>query len=158
MKKTGFNLTDIKIEHVLELMNIYLSEWEQRDELLWQQVFKFFYATLIVSLLPNLASHFQIDLSGFPEILFPIVALFLSVVSIYMSIGYSKRLEASGKTYQKLIDLLPNELRRISISDPNIKYGKFFKYRMSITVSSLMFFALACLSIVMIIYHLKDLG
>lgn len=153
MRRNGFQLNEISINHVIELMNIYLSEWEHRDELLWKQVFKYFYATLVVLFLPNLASFLGIDLPNFPKILFPIVALVLSLVFLYVSIGYSKRLEASGDTYQKLMDLLPEELRRVSVSDPRIKFGKFFSRRMSVIICILMFFGLFCLSILMIAYY-----
>lgn len=153
MKKTGFNLQEIKIENVIELMSVYISEWEHRDELLWKQVFKFFYATLIVLFLPNFASFIGIDLPNFPKILFPSVALILSLVFLYVSIGYTKRLEASGNTYQNLINLLPDDLRRVSVTDPSIKFGKFFSKRMSIMICVLMFFGLLLLSIVMIAYY-----
>ncbi|MCI8351440.1 MAG: hypothetical protein HFJ86_09815 [Oscillospiraceae bacterium] len=153
MKKIIFNINKIEIENVLYLMDIYLSEWEHRDELLWKQVFKYFYATLIVLFLPNLASFLNVDLPAFPQILFPIVALILSLVFLYVSIGYSKRLEASGNTYQKLINLLPEELQRVSVSSSSIKFGKFFSKRMSIVICILMFLGLFCLSIIMIIYY-----
>lgn len=153
MKKTGFNLQEMKVENVIELMSIYLSEWEHRDELLWKQVFKYFYATLVVLFLPNLASFLGIDLPDFPQILFPSTALILSLVFLYVSIGYAKRLEASGNTYQNLIDLLPDDLRRVPVADPSIKFGKFFSKRMSIVICILMFFGLLLLSVVMIAYY-----
>lgn len=153
MKKTGFDLQEIKIENVIELMSVYLSEWEHRDEMLWKQVFKYFYATLVVLFLPNLASFLGIDLPNFPKILFPSVALILSLVFLYVSIGYAKRLEASSKTYQKLINLFPDDLRRVPLTNPSIKFGKFFSKRMSIVICVLMFFGLLLLSMVMIAYY-----
>ena len=30
-------------EELISLMSIYLSEWEHRDDVLWRQVFKFYY-------------------------------------------------------------------------------------------------------------------
>lgn len=126
MKKRGLQLNEMEVGHLLDLMDIYLSEWKHRDEMLWKQVFKYFYATLVVLFLPNIASFLGINLPEFPAVLFPLAALVLSLVFLYISIGYSKRLEASGNTYQKLINLLPEELRRVSVSDPNIKFGRFF--------------------------------
>lgn len=66
MRKRRFQMQDLKIENVIELMNVYLSEWEHRDEMLWAQVFKHFYATLIVMFLPNIASFLNVDLPRFP--------------------------------------------------------------------------------------------
>lgn len=151
MNKRGFSLSDFSSEHVINLMNIYLSEWEHRDELLWKQVFKYFYATLIVLFLPNLASFLQINLPDFHNALFPAIAFLLALVFLYVSIGYAKRLEASGKTYQKLINLLPSELQRVPISD--LKFGTFFAQRMSIILCGLMFLGLCVLSAVMFFYN-----
>lgn len=156
MKNAAFKLEEINIEHVLELMDIYLSEWKHRDELLWKQVFKYFYATLVVLFLPNMASYIGIVLPGFPKIIFPIAALVLSFVFLYVSIGYAKRLEAIGNTYQNLMSFFPKELRRVSLSDKSIKYGSFFKKRMSVVICILMFLGLIVLSIIMIIYDLPS--
>lgn len=152
MNKQKFVLKDFSSAHIIDLMGIYLSEWEHRDELLWKQVFTYFYATLIVLFLPNLASFLHIDLPNFHNALFPIIALLLAVVFLYVSIGYAKRLEASGKTYQKLIDLLPPELQRIAISD--LKCGRPFAKRMSIILCILMFLGLCILSAIMVFYYL----
>ena len=156
MRKNGFQLENFLISDVVALMNVYLDEWMHRDELLWTQAFKYFYATLVVLFLPNLAEFLQIDLPKFPVLLFPIIALVLSIVFLYVTIGYCKRLEASGKTYQKLINYLPNELQRVPLDDPSIRYGKFLSYPMSVILCSLMFAGLILLSITMFIYHLMN--
>jgi|InofroStandDraft_1065614.scaffolds.fasta_scaffold120207_2 hypothetical protein len=153
MRRNGFQLNEIKIEHVLELMNIYLSEWIDRNDLMWNLVFRYFYVALIVLFLPNVANFIGITLPQFPPILFPIIASILSLYFLYVTVGYAKRLEAIGKTYQKLIDLLPKELQRFSLSDPEIKYGKYFHTRMGAKLCCLMFGVLIFLSIVMICYY-----
>ena len=40
MKKKGILLSSFETQDLLALMQIYLSEWMHRDELLWKQVFK----------------------------------------------------------------------------------------------------------------------
>lgn len=152
MKK--YELGDFCIDDILCLLNIYLEEWNHRDELLWKQVFKYFYATVIVLFLPNVASFLKIDLPKFPKFVFPLVALALALVFLYISIGYAKRLEASGDTYKNLISLLPEELQRIPLSSPKIKYGKFFSRRMSVVICILMFLGLVILAFVMVCYNL----
>ncbi len=156
MRKNGFQLENFSISDVVALMDVYLNEWMHRDELLWAQTFKYFYATLVVLFLPNLAKFFQIDLPKFPVLLFPIIALVLSIVFLYVTIGYCKRLEASGKTYQKLINYLPNELQRIPLNDQSIRHGKILSHPMSVILCSLMFAGLILLSIIMFIYHLMN--
>lgn len=145
---------EMTLENIISLLDIYLAEWRHRDEIMWKQIFKFFYATMIVLFLPNIASYLQIDLPAFPKVLFPICALILSLAYLYVSIGYSKRLEASGNTYQKLIDLLPEQLKRVRLTDPPIKYGKYFMRRLSNVICTFLFFILFALSLTMIFYNL----
>ena len=80
-----------------------------------------------------------------------------SVVSLFGLLfvlnSYRHYLEAIGKTYQKLINLLPKELQRFSLLDPEIKYGKYFHTRMGAKLCCLMFGVLIVLSIVMIFYY-----
>lgn len=152
MRENGFHLNEFEIEHVLELMDIYLSEWIARNESMWNLVFKYFYVALIVLFLPNVANRIGITLPQFPPILFPIIASVLSLYFLYVSVGYAKRLEAVGRTYQKLIDLLPKKLKRLTLLDSEIKYGKYFHARMGTKLCCVMFGVLIFLSIVMICY------
>ena len=153
MKKTGLLLQDFTTDNILSLMDTYLKEWCHRDELLWKQIYTYFYATLLVLFLPNLTAFIGINLPKFPSIVFPSVALIMSIVFLYVSIGYTKRLAAIGDTYQQIIGFLPSDLRRISITDARIKYGKIFNKRMSVVLCFLMFVSLLFLSVVMIIYY-----
>lgn len=146
-----FGINEFTKEDIINLLSIYLSEWKHRDELLWKEEFKFFYATLIILFLPNIASYLKIVLPNIPSIVFPILALLLSLVFTYVSIGYAKRLEASDITCQRMMNFLPKELRRISINE--FDHGKFFSARMSIILSILVFFGLSVLSAVMIVYY-----
>ena len=110
MKQNGFRLQDFTVDNLLALMNIYWAEWCARNETLWNQVFKYFYATLFVMFLPNIAIFAGIALPKVPSVLFPCVALIMSLVFLYVSLGFAKRLEAIAKTYQNLVNLLPPEL------------------------------------------------
>lgn len=154
MKKNGFSAQEVQLEHCLQLMDIYFQELSHRDTLFFEQIFRYFYATLIVLFVPNLSAFLGIILPTFPSVLFPIVSFIMSLTFLYISIGYTKRLEASGKTYQNLIKKLPPDFQRISLSNPKIKWGKFFSVRMTLILSVVMFLSLAIMSVVMIIYHL----
>ena len=154
MRKNGFQMADFTVDNLLSLLEIYLSEWEHRSEVLWRQVFYYFYAIVVVLLLPNIASFIGVKLPNLPELLFPIIALFLSFAFLYVSLGLAKRIDASVKTYNKLIHLLPPELRTITVASPEIKNGKLFSKRMSVIICYLLFFCLLFMSIVMIVYNL----
>ena len=153
-EKNGFQLQDFTVDNILDLMNIYWAEWCARNETLWNQVFKYFYATLIVLFLPNISTFIGIALPVVPSVLFPAVALIMSLVFLYVSLGFAKRLEAIAKTYQNLINLLPPELRRIPMSSPEISMGKFYNKPLSYITSYLMFIALSVMSLVMIVYNI----
>lgn len=154
MKRTGLQLGDFTIEHFLSLLDIYLSEWSHRSEVMWRQVFYYFYATMIVLFLPNLAAFIGIVLPHFPELLFPLLGLVLSFAFLYISLGLALRIDASVRSYNKLIKLLPVELQKITVESSEIKYGKFFSRRMSISICFILFFCLISMSVVMIIYNL----
>ena len=154
MKRTGLQLGDFTIEHFLSLLDIYLSEWSHRSEVMWRQVFYYFYATMIVLFLPNLAAFIGIVLPDFPELLFPLLGLVLSFAFLYISLGLALRIDASVRSYNKLIKLLPVELQKITVESSEIKYGKFFSRRMSISICFILFFCLISMSVVMIIYNL----
>lgn len=170
-----FRLGEKKTEHLLQLISIYLSEWDHRSTMLWNQVFKYFYATLIIIFLPNLSSRLGIDLPDFPKELFTIAAILLSCIFLYVSIGCAKRAEAIGNTYQRLVELLPKELHRVSVfeldtnqklwnllrkelghasvSELTTKLKKYFTKRMSYVICKLMFFVLVLLSFIMFFYY-----
>ena len=65
-------LQDLSQEHIA-LMNIYLEEWKHRDVILRQQVFRFFYATLIIIFFPNFSERINIELPNIPQFIFPII-------------------------------------------------------------------------------------
>lgn len=46
----------------ISLLNTYLTELIHRDQIFTQQIFKYFYTVLIIILLPNLTSHFLVEL------------------------------------------------------------------------------------------------
>ena len=154
MKRTGFQSQDFSAQDVLSLMDIYLSEWCHREEVFFKLVFKYFYVDIIVLFLPNISSYVGVVLPKIPAIIFPSVSLALSLFFLYASIGDHKRIEASAKTYQKLIDLLPDNLRRVSIMSSEIKHGRFFCGYIDSIISCGMFISAFLLSIVMIAYHL----
>ncbi len=141
------------IENILHLLDIYRAEWEHRETILWRQNFKFFYATLIVSLLPNLEKGLGIELSiKLPAIIYPIIGIGLSFIFLYVAIGGVARLEAINNTYQKIIGILPQELQREKVMDLEIIGKNFFHRSMGLPVSLMMFFALFIISLISAIF------
>lgn len=153
MKKNGFQLQDFTVDEILHLMEIYMSEWCHRDQM-WQQSFKYFYASLVVLLLPNLSSYLGIDLADFPVVWFRIVGLLVSLVYFYVSLGYTRRLDSVGRAYSNVMNYMPKELRRMSFSKSKTRINRLFSIRMSYVITTVMFLGLFTLAVVMIIHDI----
>lgn len=140
-------------DDIITLMGVYLSEWEHRDELLWTQVFRYFYATLIVTVLPNIATSIGINLPEVNVKIFPIIGLVMALVFLYVGLGYAIRLRASSRTYEKMMNLLNDErYKRISIRDKKeIKWGYLFSAPMAMVLVITMFIALVAVAILFLI-------
>lgn len=114
----------IETSELIELMGIYLSEWEHRDTLFWSQIFKFFYAILIFILFPYLLEGLGVSddvLLKVPVRMFPMIGIVLSFIFLYVGLAYSARLVAINKSYINLIALLPqNNIKRLKVTDPRI--------------------------------------
>lgn len=137
-------------DDIIALMSVYLNEWEHRDELLWTQVFRYFYATLIVTVLPNVATFIGIDLPKVNVKIFPIIGLVMSLVFLYVGLGYAIRLRASSRTYEKMMSLLNDErYKRISIKDN--KLGCIFSVPMAFVLVVTMFIALVAVAVLFLV-------
>lgn len=153
--KKKYQMEDFTVDNLLSLLEIYRLEWEHRSDVLWRQVFTYFYAIVVVLFLPNVASFIGVQLPAIPTVLFPIMALILSFAFLYVSLGLSKRIDAAVRSYNKLIHLLPPELQTITVKSPEIKFGKFFSKRISVIVCYLLFFCLFVMAIVMIVVNVQ---
>lgn len=124
MKSSKDNV-NIQTEQLLEALNIYLQEYIYRNTHMWNQNFRFFFASLIILFLPNLTEGFGITI---PDIflenswIFPVMGIFLAMIFLYVSLSLAKRFRAISITYNRILDMLPTELRRTSIKDMPIKF------------------------------------
>lgn len=138
---------------IIQLLDIYLTEWTHRDSFLWAHVYRYFYAILIFMIFPNIASYLQITMPPIMPKAFPILGLVLTVFFCYLSFGWVIRLQTIGTTYQNLINTLPTQYQRIKIEDlkyRSFKYGKFFNAKMSVIVVILLTLALFTIGIAML--------
>ncbi len=138
----------------ISLLNIYLEEWRLRDQLIWSQMYRFFYAILIIILLPNLDFYLKSNLPSLPIYIFRILGLLFSFIFLYVSWGYTVRLHAITDTYQNIINTLPKEYQRKSIQEfkyKEINIGKFFKLRLDRVICITLFLLLLSLSLILMI-------
>lgn len=148
MKDKNVNL-DSEYDTTIALLNVYLSEYIYRDQVLWSNLFKMYYVVLIVILLPNLTNYFQIELPNIPIIIFRLIGLLLSFVFLYITLGFAIRVQAIVDTYQQIIDKLPNDYQRKKIK--TIPSGKLFSLKMSYIACFIFFLSLFVLSIIFMI-------
>jgi hypothetical protein len=139
-------------QDIIALMNVYLNEFIFRNKLLWSNSFKFFYATLIIILLPHISEFLNINHLDLHILLFRIIGFIMSFTFLYVVLGYAKRLEAITKTYNKIIEKFDIEYRREYIE--SLKFGKLFKLRTSYIVVSLMFLSLLTVNIILLINNI----
>jgi len=142
---------ETKTQEIIALLNIYLNEYIYRNQLLWSNTFKFFYAIIIVILLPNISNFLKIELPILPGLLFRIIGLIMSFAFLFVVLGYAKRFELSSNTYHKLIKKLKQEYQKPDIS--SVKFGKIFVgIRTSYIVVFLMFFSLISINVILLIF------
>lgn len=121
------NTPNLNYDQIISLLSIYESEWEHRNNILWSQVFRFFYLSIFIMVLPNITNYLSISLPEIEPKLFPIVGILSATMSLLFSLSYSKRLQASSDTYKKVNNFLPTEYQLVKLED--IKYGKYFTKR-----------------------------
>ena len=155
-KNTPQNTTPIiKTNNTLDagdriaLMDIYFRELEHRSNTLWSQAARFFVATITIIMLPNLTTGLGISLPQFPEYLFRVIGLVMSLFFMYVTWTYSKKVQASSKTYSNMMSSFPKEYRRVQMQD--LPYGKFAVARTSFWVCFVMFLALFLTSVIFIV-------
>ena len=133
-----------KWENHLYLMEIYLSEWQHRDNLFWKQIFTYCIATIFVMCIPYMDIwNLKLD-EKFPKLMFPIVGVVMAILFLYVSLAYSKRLLVASKIYRELIEKLPNGCRCESMP-------KIFSKSIACIISSIMFGGLIVLGVMLII-------
>ena len=146
MKKKG-----LVTKEIIDLMNVYLSEWKHRDELFWIQLFKYFYATLVVILIPYVGKNFK-EFPDIPNWAIALLGFLMSLFFLYVLFGYCVRLTAVSTIYKELVYMLPEEYRRkevevIATKKWNKYAGKLLNFELKYLTSFIMFFALNILSI-----------
>ncbi len=85
-------------QQIIDLLAVYYSEWQHRDDILWSQMFKLFYANLIVTILPYIAEAFVDDFPAINPKIFPVLGIVMTCAALYIGIGYAVRLQASSDT------------------------------------------------------------
>ena len=138
-------------DDLFRLLSQYYDELKHRDTMFWKQVFAYFYATLICSVLPVIQPFGLKIPEPMPKYTFPIVGIVMAVCFFFVSIVYAKRLECVGKGYEALLDRVPEEVRRKKIED--ISSFRPYQWRMAMVIPWIMFILLLAVNILFLKYY-----
>lgn len=149
-KKTTDKLLSSDYETTISLLNVYLTEWCYREEFMWLQLFRFYFAILIVSLFPNLYNAIGVEeLPNVPKVVFRIIGIILSFVYYYVALAYAARFQAISDTYRSVIVTFPKEYQREDMN--KTKFRKFLSKRITYLVCSVLFITLITVPILLLI-------
>ena len=135
-------------ETTISLLNVYLTEWCHREEFMWLQLFRFYFAILIVILLPNLVG-ISVELPYIPKILFRIAGIIFSFIYVYVAMAYVMRFQKIADSYNNIIKKLPEDYQRVSMG--KTKLEKFFSIRVTYLICSILFLTLVTVSILLLV-------
>lgn len=141
---------DVTKDDFFRLLSQYYDELKHRDTMFWKQVFAYFYATLICSVLPVI-KPFELKIpEPMPKNIFPILGIAMAVCFFFVSMAYAKRLKSIGKRYQEMLDMLPKKVRREKVEGTT--EFEPFKWRMAKVIPCIMFILLLAINYLFIKY------
>ena len=140
--------TPLSTDQIISLLDIYESEWQHRNTLLWSQVFKLFYFSIFIIALPLISGGMGFSIPNGLIVLFPIAGIMAAFFSLYMAISYALRLSVTRDSINKLLNHLPPNYRIKKLI--TIKHGKYFLRRHTIIIPFVLFVVEVLLAIVMI--------
>jgi hypothetical protein len=137
-------------QEIIALMDVYLSELNRRDQSFFMQAFRYFYAVIVVILLPYLpfiTPLLQNNPFSFYKLIFHISGFIMTLIFGYVLWGYAIRFYSSAKTYQATYEKLDQEYWRKELKD--IRFGKYFTTKMIYIVVATMFLSLLGINILL---------
>ena len=138
-------------DELLTLIGIYLSEWEHRDSMFWKEIITYFFATLVVMLLPFMNPWAMTFPEELPTFLFPCIGLIMTIAFFIISNAYIVRMKLMNTVYQDLINMLPPAYRRKQIRKVyHGIWGTILNCRMASFICYFMFFALTGIGTVLL--------
>lgn len=124
------NNENISLSDKIAILDIYMNEWIQRDRGLFGEMKKTGFIALIIMVLPYIKLYFGIkgDLP-FDDWIFPLAGIIVLIVFMPLHIGNLERQKKSSETVIKIINLLPEELKRESIEEKRISKKRIAYYQ-----------------------------
>lgn len=99
---------DFTHDDYFKLLNQYYSELKHRDVLFWKQVYIYFYATLLVIIIPYIKPLGLTLPKNYSKRIFFIMGFLMTIAFVFIAIAYAYRLKCISDTYNDLLDLMPH--------------------------------------------------
>lgn len=115
-----------KNAEIIRVLEIYLSDWQHRNQMFWQQNYRFFFAGLVVSLLPYVTFVQNSLVDEFDRYIFHIVGIAIASIHFIIVNADTARLHALSDKYTKMMNLLPDTYQRQEIKDSKRFMDKLF--------------------------------
>lgn len=139
---------------LLYLMEIYQNEWNHRDSMIIKHIYTYFFAILIIMILPY-ADIWGIKFSeSLPNWLFPSIGIIMNFLFLFFGKAQAKRLKAIGDSYKKVNNMLPVHLQRIKLEKGNPK--SLLNKRMTNFLIYAMFILLLIIGVVLLVISLTQ--
>lgn len=106
-----------KNAEIIQVLELYLSDWQHRNQMFWQQNYRFFFAGLIVSLLPYVKFVENTLVDVMDRHIFHIVGIVVAVIYYIIVNAEAVRLRALSDKYREIMKLLPESYQRIKLED-----------------------------------------
>ena len=111
------NIDYEKNTEIIQVLELYLSDWQHRNQMFWQQNYRFFFAGLVVSLLPYVKFVENTLVDVMDRQIFHIVGIVVAVIYFVIVNAETARLHALSVKYKEIMNLLPDTYQRKEIKD-----------------------------------------
>lgn len=120
---------EVTISDRIAILGIYMDEWIYRDQSMFSTMFKTSLIALVVIVLPYIKGNFGMKGNlPFDDWIFPVVGMAIEIVFIPLYMGNLERQKKSSETLIKIINSLPEELRRVEIKEKTIAKRRMARY------------------------------
>lgn len=140
---------------LLQIADLYLRDWQHRNEMYWKQMYACFSIAFFVIVFPytNLLGQ---RMNFIPCWLFHMAGFMMSVLFVLLSYSNADRLTAVGEKYRALLSELPDTYRYIQLSEIRPK-GLFNKNgKMAYVLPIIMFILLNGINcVIFLLYYIR---
>lgn len=100
-------------DKTISIMELYLTEWIHRDELFWKQLYRLFFSSLTIIILPSIAekSGWGGVVDYVPPFMFPFAGVLMTFLMLYVGLASSARVVRVSDKYEALIQKLPAKIK-----------------------------------------------